>query len=274
MPRDLDLNSQKWLALVFADKNREYGAYVHREESSDRHLKAMIIITIIALGLIFLPKLVKSILTNQQRIEQTTTVQLSNIDLNTEVPEENKVEQIVVPPPPELKTTIQFTPPKIVEDDKIREDEVMMTQQELKDNKADISVANVEGVAGGTVDIADLQDHKVIVEAKEPEIFNHVEVMPSFPGGEAALFKWLSENINYPTIAAEQGIQGRVHLRFVVRPDGSVDQVEVQKGFDPSCDKEAVRVVKKMPKWNPGKQNGNAVNVYFQLPVLFKLQNS
>ena len=273
MPKDFDLNSQRWLSLVFADKNKEYGAYVHREESSNRHLTAMIIISVIALSLIFLPRLVKSILPAQKDVGQVTSVELSDLDLNQEVPEENQIKEIEMPPPPELKTTVAFTPPVIVEDEKIRDEEVMLTQQELTDTKADISVANVEGVEGGTVDIADLVDHKVIVEEpKKPEIFHHVEVMPSFPGGETALMKWLNDNISYPSIASEQGIQGRVSLRFVVAPDGSVGEVEVIKSLDPSCDREAVNKVKKMPKWIPGRQNGNPVSVYYNLPVTFKLQ--
>jgi len=274
MASDLNLNSQKWLALVFEGKNKQYGAYVHREESSDRHLKAMIIITIIALCLIFLPGLIKSVLPAPKELEQITDVTLSNIDLKQEVPEENQIKKIEVPPPPELKATVQFTPPVIVKDKDIKESELIKTQQELTETKADISVATVEGVKGGTVDIADLQEHKVITaEPEKPQIFSHVEVMPQFPGGEAALMKWLTDNMSYPTIAAEQGIQGRVTLRFVVKPDGSIDEVEVQKGLDPSCDKEAVRVVKKMPKWIPGKQNGNPVYVYYSLPVVFRLQN-
>jgi len=122
------------------------------------------------------------------------------------------------------------------------------------------------------VDIKDLADHKVITEAPKDEIFVHVEQMPQFPGGEGELMKWLGSNIQYPTIASEQGIQGRVVLKFVVRPDGSIDDVQVIKSLEPSCDKEAVRAVKKMPKWIPGKQNGNPVSVYYNLPVQFKLQ--
>jgi protein TonB len=273
MAKDFDLNSQKWLALVFADKNKEYGAYVQREESSDRHLKAMIIITIVALLAIFLPGIIKSVIPAPKDTGQVTDVNLTDINLKQDVPEQNQIKEIVVPPPPELKTTIQFVPPKIVKDNEVKEEEVMKTQQELTDNKADISVADVKGSEKGTVDIADLQDHKVVVEEKKPEIFNHVEQMPQFPGGDGALMKWLHDNISYPTIAQEQGIQGRVNLRFVVKPDGSVDNVEVIKGLDPSCDKEAVAKVKKMPKWIPGKQNGNPVYVYYQLPVTFKLQN-
>lgn len=275
MAKDIDLTSQKWLSLVFEGKNKEYGAYVLRNDSSDRHFKSLIIVTIVGLGLIFLPKLISSVLPKAPAIEQVTEVNM--VDLSTqEVPEENQIKQIEnVPPPPLLKETVAFTPPVIKKDTEVREEQIMSTQQDLTDNKADISVATVAGVKEGGVDIADLQDHKVVVQEpeKKPEIFSHVEVPPSFPGGERELMKWLQENITYPVIAAEQGIQGRVILRFVVGPDGSVGSVEVQRSLDPSCDKEALRVVKKMPKWIPGKQNGNAVYVYYTLPVLFKLQN-
>jgi len=273
MAKDFDLNSQRWLALVFEGKNKEYGAYVHREESSDRHLKAIFIISLFTLVLIFLPGFVKWVIPTQKDNSQTTEVNLTDL-VNKEVPPENQIKEIVVPPPPELKATVAFTPPVIKKDEEIKDEELMKTQQELTETKADISVATVEGTQGGTVDIADLQEHKVVVEDTKPVIFSHVEVMPTFPGGESALLKWLSDNIQYPPIAQEQGIQGRVSLRFVVNPDGSVSKVEVVKGLDPSCDKEAVRVVSKMPKWIPGKQNGNPVSVYYSLPVVFRLQNS
>ena len=106
------------------------------------------------------------------------------------------------------------------------------------------------------------------------QIYSHVEVMPSFPGGTEALLKWLGANIQYPKEAQEKGIQGRVILRFIVTSDGSVKDVEVVKGLDPVCDQEAVRVVKLMPKWIPGKQNGKEVDVYYSLPVTFKLEGS
>ena len=274
MPRDLDLNSQKWLALVFADKNKEYGAYVHRIESSDRHLQAIIIITFIALSLIFLPKFVKSILPTQKNIDQITIVTMSDINFDQEIPEENQIKQIEVPPPPELKTTIAFTPPVITKDENIREEELMISQQDLTETTAAISVATVEGSAEGTVDIADLMDHQVIIEIENKifEVYN-VEEPPAFPGGEKALQEWLARNITYPQIAIDQGITGRVYLRFVVKPDGSIGDVEVQKGLHPSCDREAVAGIKRMPRWSPGKQNGNPVHVWFQVPVNFQIQN-
>jgi len=273
MPKDFDLNSREWLALVFANKNKEYGAYVTRDESSDRHLKAIAIITIVALGLFFLPGLIKSVLPVKEDVGQIVDVNLTNLETLQEVPEENQIQQIEAPPPPDLKTTVAFTPPVITKDENIREEDLIKTQQELTETKADISVATVEGVEGGTVDIADVMEKKVIIEEPvKPQIFNSVEVPPQFPGGETALLKWLSDNIIYPTIAAEQGIQGTVNIRFVVQPDGTIGDVEVIKGLDPSCDKEAVSKVKKMPKWTPGRQNGNPVYVYYSLPVRFKLQ--
>jgi len=105
----------------------------------------------------------------------------------------------------------------------------------------------------------------------KPPVFTFVENPPSFPGKEEALFKWLKDNIIYPEPAAREKIQGVVNLRFVVTPDGSIEDVTVTKSLDPSCDREAVRVVKKMPKWIPGKQNGNPVHVYFNIPVRFSL---
>jgi len=276
MAKDFNLNSQKWLALVFLNKNKEYGAYVHREESSDRHLISIIFVLVIALGLFFLPKFIKSIMPAEKNVGQVTMVDLSNLDMkDQELPEESQIKQIEVPPPPDLKQTVAFTPPKVVEDDKIGEDEVMLTQQELTETRAEISIKTVEGSETGTVDIADLVDHKVITEeVQKPPIFSHVEQPPRFPGGDEAMLRWLRDNIVYPSIASEQGIQGVVNLRFVVTPTGTVEEVEVIKGLDPSCDKEAVRAVKKMPKWTPGKQNGNPVYVYYSLPVRFKLETS
>ena len=110
-------------------------------------------------------------------------------------------------------------------------------------------------------------------EEDEQVVFVVVETMPEFPGGTQALFKYLSENVKYPVIAQENGIQGRVICQFTVNKDGSIVDVEVvRSGGDASLDKEAVRVIKSMPKWSPGKQRGKAVRVKYTVPVNFKLQ--
>jgi protein TonB len=275
MPKDFDLTSPKWVSLIFEGKNKEYGAYELRVDSSDRHLKSLIIVTIVGFALVFLPNIIKSVMPGSGDVEQVVSVDMSNLDLEDQVPEENQIKEIEnIPPPPALKETVAFVPPVIKHDEEINDENLMLTQQELTENKADISVANVAGDKDGTVDIADLQDQKVVIEEPvKPKIFEHVENMPMFPGGDDELRIWLAKNISYPNIAAEQGISGRVTLRFVVMPDGSIDNVEILKGLEPSCDKEAMRAVKKMPKWIPGRQNGNPVSVYYNLPVLFKLQN-
>jgi protein TonB len=110
------------------------------------------------------------------------------------------------------------------------------------------------------------------VEEVTEEIFVVVEEQPEFPGGNAAMMKFLSDNIKYPVIAQENGIQGRVITNFVVERDGSITDVQVVRGVDPSLDKEAVRVIQSMPKWKPGKQRGSPVRVRFTLPVVFRLQ--
>jgi protein TonB len=271
MARDIDLTSDKWLSLVFEKRNRRYGAYALRNDSSNRHLKAIAIVTLVSLLSIILPKLVKAIAPAEvENVGRDEVV--SMVDIKQDIPEEETVRAIEIPPPPELKSTIQFNPPKVVEDEKVTDDNQMLSMDELLESDADISIANIEGSKDG-IDIALLTEHKVqIVEEKKEDIPNFVEQMPTFPGGLEELQRWLSKNMTYPEYAETQGIQGTVNLRFVVSEDGSIGNVTVVKSLERSCDEEAVRAVKKMPKWNPGKQNGKAVKVYYNLPVKFKLQ--
>ena len=109
-------------------------------------------------------------------------------------------------------------------------------------------------------------------EFVEQEIFQIVEEMPSFPGGEGNLMEYVAKNIKYPQIARETGIQGRVFVGFVVEPDGSISNVKLLRGIGGGCDEEAMRVIKSLPKWKPGKQRGKPVRVSYQIPVFFKLQ--
>ena len=131
----------------------------------------------------------------------------------------------------------------------------------------------------GTDDLNIVREHKneVIVEEKKPvveetKVFTSVEQMPQFPGGEAELLKWISTHIKYPAIAMENNVQGKVVVQFVVTRDGSIGEVKIARGKDPDLDKEAMRVVKTLPKFIPGKMNGQAVNVWYTLPINFKLQ--
>lgn len=122
------------------------------------------------------------------------------------------------------------------------------------------------------IDIQELRERKIVVEEKpESKPFVHVEQMPQFPGGDQEMMKFIKENLKYPIIDAENGVQGRVTMRFVVDENGSIQDAQIVRGLSPGCDKEALRVVRMMPKWIPGKQNGKNVAVYFTLPIIFKL---
>lgn len=111
-----------------------------------------------------------------------------------------------------------------------------------------------------------------IEEQPEDYIHCNAEIMPQFPGGDAALLKWIAEHVSYPAVAAENGIEGLVSCSFVINTDGSISQVEILRSKDPLLDKEAVRVLKMMPNWKPGMQQGKAVRVKYTVPVRFRLQ--
>ncbi len=154
----------------------------------------------------------------------------------------------------------------------MNDNEEIKTQEELTTSKMAISVADVQGTdSEDAIDIADLKDNKEVIQ-EETKPYTTVEQMPEYPGGTTELLKYIAGHLKYPVIAAEQGIQGIVTIRFVVSPSGEVTDIQILRKLDPTCDKEAVRVIKSLPKWMPGKQNGRAVPVYFTVPVRFKLQ--
>ena len=153
--------------------------------------------------------------------------------------------------------------------------EVPKQTTQLEIVQDDVEVEDIE--INAEVDQQEVIEEYVPVEVEEEEvveqeIFQIVEEMPAFPGGEAKLMEYVGKNIKYPQIARETGIQGRVFIGFVVEPDGSVSNVKLLRGIGGGCDEEAMRVVKSMPKWKPGKQRGKAVRVSYQIPVFFKLQ--
>lgn len=276
MSKEIKLNSEEWCDVVFEGKNKEYGAYRLRQSSSKRHIAAFLVVFLFAVFVAALPGLVSVVknLTQTDLGPMDETYEMTAIPVEPEIPEENIIKEETAPPPPPLKSTLQFVPPTIAKDEEVTEDK-MATQEEVQESKIQISVADVKGTdEKHGVDIAELREHKQIVQEKpvEEKPFYTVEQMPGFPGGEAEMNKFISENLKYPIVAQESGIQGRVTIRFVVTKTGEISDVTVVRGIDPSCDKEAVRVVKSMPKWIPGKQNGLNVPVYFTLPIVFKLK--
>ena len=269
----VDLTSLEWCELIFKDRNKSYGAYKMRRDLGKRQAAALIIVTVVALVGFTLPRLIRMAMPAQKE-EMVEVTRLSTLE-EPEIKEETmkKVEPIA-PPPPALKSTIKFTAPVIRKDEEVNEDDELKSQDELTQTKVQISIADVKGndELNGK-DIADLQE--VITqtpEVQKEEPYDMVEQMPQFPGGPAELLKYIAKNLKYPIIAQENGIQGKVILRFVVNAKGYVEDIKVLRSLDPCCDKEAVRVVKSLPQWIPGKQNGRNVPVYYTCPIVFKLQ--
>lgn len=267
----IDLTSQEWCDLIFEGRNKDYGAYKMRARAARRLNFSVVLVIVIAAVGFSIPRLITMVTPEKKEVmtEVTTLSQLEEPEVKQE--EVQKV-QPVAPPPPALKSSIKFTAPVIKKDEEVADEDQMKSQEELTESKVTISIADVQGTdEEGGVLVEDLK--QVVTEAPvEEEVFDMVEQAPQFPGGPAELMGWLSKNIRYPVIAQENGIQGRVICQFVVGSDGSVRDVKVMRGVDPSLDKEAIRVIQSMPKWIPGRQNGKAVSVRYTLPVTFKLQ--
>lgn len=276
MGKDINLNSEEWCDVVFKGRNKQYGAYRLRQTSTKRYIIAFIAVILMVVVICFIPGLINAV--NSLKgpselgpIDESYTM----TDVENQVPEENIIKQETAPPPPPLKSTVKFTPPVIAKDEEVAEEQEMKAVEEVLESNLQVSVADIQGTDEESgLDIAELEQHKVIVEEKvEEKPYQTVEQMPVFPGGEIEMQKFVANSLRYPIAAQENGTQGRVTIRFVVTPTGDISNVEVLRGIDPLCDKEAVRVVKSMPKWIPGKQNGRNVSVYFTLPIVFRLQN-
>lgn len=285
MAKDVDLSSKEWTDIVFEGKNKEFGAYQLRSTSDRRHNKA-VLFTIIGLIVVLVGGYFWGMYSDYKRAEYEAQLQaqleqqlaaLAEEPVEEDQPEENQAIEEPEPEqatPEEILNTIKDTQIAVVADTEVKED--ITSKDEVQESTA---AAGATTFDKGTDDLNVVREHKdeIIVEDKKPEpkkdeIFTAVEQMPQFPGGDAELYKWISSHIKYPTMAAENNIQGRVTVRFVVKEDGSIGRVEVLRGKDPDLDKEAQRVVKTLPKFIPGKMNGRAVQVWYTLPINFKLQ--
>ena len=275
----IDLISNEWTDLVFEGRNQAYGAYKLRKGTAKRNVWALIIVGLAA-ALLYLGLQLQKMAEANKKVENTQAVELAK--LNTEKKEAKVEKKEIIKQEPEkvveqVKSSVKFTAPVIKKDEEVKEEDEIKLDEVQKSDKA-VGAFTVEGndEVGGAVlkakeDIAAPEPPKHVVE-ETTKIFTNVEQMPMYPGGEAALLGYLRDNIHYPTVAAENGVQGRVVVGFVVERDGSITDVKILRGVDPSLDREAMRVVKSMPRWNPGKQNGSAVRVKYQVPVSFRLQ--
>jgi tonB family C-terminal domain len=291
----IDLYDPKWVDMVFADKNKAYGAYQLRKSVSQRNIKALVILLVAAfIGggyLAYQIKKHKDELAAQEAyaakmelaaLEQAKKEQAERKkQQKKEEPKKVEPEKVV----PETRATVKFTAPVIKDDKDVKEEMPPMVKMN-RETKA-IGTETKEGVEDRNI-VADRSTvatpeqiipkiEKPVAEAPkveapkediEKKIFTFAEQQPTFKGNVQA---WLTSHLQYPASAADNNIQGKVVVKFVVGRDGSVSRAEVVRGVDPALDREALRVVNSMPKWNPGMNNGQPANVWFQLPITFKL---
>jgi protein TonB len=248
-------------AIVFENRNHEYGAYQIRTDYNKRLIWIVLAITLLIGAAFTTFKIIQGI---EEPIKEETSV-----DLTAFAPEAEEEEEIIEPLEQEIppaQQTIQFIAPVI--DNNATEEEV-----QIPDPTVAVSTETQEGNDAFGEVVKDEGEPTITEKPKEPEIFEYVEEFAEFPGGPLALKKYLADNINYPASASELGIQGTVYVRFVVSEKGNISNVKVTKGI-PDCDEcseEAIRVFKSMPDWRPGKNNGRYVNSFYNSKVTFKI---
>jgi len=274
----IDLISGEWTELVFAGRNQAYGAYKLRQGTGKRNVISIIaVVCLIIACQIGLTIKKAADAEAAKRAAMNQAVELSKL----EQPKKAEVKQKQVKVEPEkvveqVKSSIKFTAPVIKKDSEVRPEDELKTQDQIMETKTAIGSFDVKG--NDDVNGEVLKAKEVIAQPEPPKheeeskVFDVVEQMPSFPGGNGALLEYLASHVKYPVVAQENGVQGRVIVSFVVEKDGSITDVRVVRSVDPSLDREAARVVSSMPRWTPGKQNGSAVRVKYNVPVMFKLQ--
>jgi protein TonB len=249
-------------AIVFENRNHEYGAYQIRTDYNKRLIWIVLAVTLLIGAAFTTYKIVQGI---EEPIKEEASV-----DLTAFAPDAEEEEEIVEPLEQEIppaQQTFQFIAPVI--DNDATEEEV-----QIPDPTVAVSTETQEGNDAFGEVVKDEGEPTQTEKPKEPEVFEYVEEFAEFPGGPAALKKYLAENIIYPPTAVELGVQGTVFVRFIVSERGNISNVRVTKGI-PDCDEcseEAIRVFKSMPDWKPAKNNGKNVNSYFNSKVTFKTQ--
>jgi protein TonB len=258
--------------IVFANRNKAYGAYYLRK-IYDNHIARSLIIgslfAIVALSTPIIAKLLEGLGEKEDKfvMKEVTLEPPPPIDPNEPPP----------PPPPEIPPPprvdmVRFLPPEIKPDNEVKEEEPPPTQDELKEaTPSDVTVKGDPNAADVIPDVV-VDEKKEEVEEKKDEIFTAVEIPPTPQGGMAGFTKYLQKTLQYPKAAQRANIGGKVFVQFVVSETGHISNVSVIKGIGFGCDEEAIRVVSQAPPWNPGKQGGRAVKVRYTLPIAFTLQ--
>ena len=276
----IDILSKNWNDILFEGRNKGYGAYELRADTGKRNLKALIALLVLLAFAYVLPYIVSGIASAVESLGSDQVTELSNIEQEEEEEdeiqiEENKPDEAPAETVTEMASSIQFTVPEIT--DNVAEDKELIAQQKAQEARAKMGEFNFQGNDETSTNIK--SDKKQLGDVAsggggegEAKVFTYVEQMPVFPGGEAALQKFIHDHLKYPAVSLEEGVQGTVMLRFVVNENGSVGEVQILKSLDTYGDREAKRVVQSLPRFTPGRQQGKPVKVWFQFPIRFEIQ--
>lgn len=274
----IDILSKSWNDILFEGRNQSYGAYELRANTGKRNMWALISLLVLLAFAYILPSIVSGIASAVESLGADQVTELSNIEQEEEeeeqvVVEESKPDDTPAETVTEMASSIQFTVPEIT--DTPAEDKELIAQQKAQEARAKMGEFNFQGNDETSTNIKSdkkqLGDVASSGDGEGTQVHTYVEQMPVFPGGDAALQKYISEHLKYPAVSLEEGVQGTVMLRFVVNENGSVGEVQILKSLDPYCDKEAKRVVQSLPRFTPGRQQGKPVKVWFQFPIRFEI---
>ncbi|MCS7028270.1 MAG: energy transducer TonB [Bacteroidia bacterium] len=267
----VDIFAESWVDIVFTGRNKAYGAYDLRR-NYNRNLMIGLALALVIFILGFLtPKIAALIKASLPEKKQMVITEV-NLEAPPSLNEELPPPPPPVEPPPPVKNTIRFTIPEI------KKEEVNDPPPAIEEIEKDVEagkktqVGDNNAVVDEVVEEPKKEEKQVIQEEVDNTVYTIIQKMPQFPGGEAAMMKFISENIKYPPMAKEAGIKGTVIVTFIVDREGNVTNPQVLKGIGGGCDEEALRVIKMMPKWSPGEQNGKKVLVKINVPIRFVLR--
>lgn len=255
----LDIYKQKWIDMVFEGRNKTYGAYVLRKENPKMTLIALLIGASVFAALLTLPMLDWS--SDNEDVEETVTM----VDMANIPPPVEEVKPLLPPPPPPPPAPkideVKFVKPKVVEKEKVVEE--IKTIEELKDKN--VGAKDIKGRDDGkiVIDMPSGEGDKDVKIVEDNTVYVAVEVRAEYPGGMGKFSEFISKNYKAP----DEDVKGKVIVQFVVEKDGSLTDIKVMRDLGYGTGAEAIRVLKKMPKWKPGIQNGRPVRSLFSLPI-------
>jgi protein TonB len=264
------------LDIIFANRNKAYGAYKLRREYPKYLTRAFLLaigLVVVVFAAPIIMQAVGDLIPKEKPVDVVAELgPPPDIDPNNPPPPPPPPPPT---PPPPTRSTVKFVPPVIKKDEEVQEEE-QKAVDEILDKKEDIGTEDKKGndEAPPTVDEAPSLDPVIEapkVEEKTYEMFD-IQKEPSFPGGQQEMYKWLAKNVEYPEMAKEAGISGQAVVTFVVGKDGSIRDVAIVKDPGGGCGKAVKTTVEKMPKWSPGEANGHPVKVRYTLPFKFKLE--